>query len=158
MLAGGVVGRVQNVAGVDEATPRTSTDMPVADNAGGYSSSSSSTGGGSGDDAGAVIDPRVVASTTIGTTSRRRASPVERQGSGSPVADPVAAAPPPRPRPIRNFRAERVQGRSWSLEGGEVVARRGVGGEEITGKAAGGASDWDGRRGRGGRRGSGDRR
>jgi len=57
---------------------------------------------------------------------------------------------------VRKFRAERVQGRSWSLEGGQVIAR-GPAGEEITG-AAGGRSDFGGRRGRGGRRGTGGRR
>lgn len=152
MLSGGVVGRVQNVLGVDEAAS-TNNSAPGSFSGGGYSSSSSGDGGGvvGGSDADADDGSLDASAEAISTgRGRRRISTVEG-GKDAPAAAARSA------RPTRAFRAERVQGRSWSLEGGEVVAR-GAKGEEILGAAAGGSSDFDGRRGLGGRRGRGGRR
>lgn len=159
MLSGGVVGRVQSIQGVDEAASTNS--VPGSVSGGGYSSSDSTSSdggvvGGSLSDAGGGD---LHASTAPG----HRQIPTVGGGEGAPAVAAAAAAPsgdaaPTRSaRPIRTFRAERVQGRSWSLEGREVIAR-GAGGEEIPGAAAGGSSDFDGRRGRGGRRGRRGRR
>lgn len=154
MLAGGVVGRVQNISGVGAAEP-TPGNAGVDTAAGYLSGSSYSNAGGSGVDS--RVDPAIVASSTVGTRRRRRDSPVERVAHAATAVDSAVSAPARSSRPVRKFRAERVQGRSWSIEGGEVVAR-GAGGEEIRG--AGDAFDdgisFDSRRGRG-RRGRGRR-
>ena len=158
MLAGGVVGRVQNIAGIDGAEPI--PGYAGLNTAAGYSSSGSSNGSnGVHSDR---IDPAIVASSAIGAGRRRRDSPVEGVTSAAAAAadatttaaSAAAAAPTPArsSRPVRKFRAERVQGRSWSVEGGEVVAR-GAGGEEIRGggDAFDDGASFDRRRGKGGR-------
>eukprot|EP00903_Cladosiphon_okamuranus_P014392 g13360.t1 len=136
MLSGGVVGRVQTIPGVDEAAVLSASHVPAGSLSGsGYSSSRSSSSssksgdGDGGDDDGAMVgsiadveNGRLAASTAISTgRSRRRTTTVV----GSEDAFAAAAAAPAlarSARPVRTFRAERVQGRSWSLEGGEVVA------------------------------------
>ncbi|CAM9199632.1 unnamed protein product [Scytosiphon promiscuus] len=155
MLAGGIVGRVQNISGEDDGPE------PGGRDTGGYSTSTSSGGGGSDadlDDARGILSPRVAAAGTAVGTGRRQMSTIGVGETDDPptAARAPAAAPARSARPIRKFRAERVQGRSWSIEEGEVVAR-GVGGEEIPGGTAGGATSLGGRDGRGGRRGRGRR-
>ncbi|CAN0361676.1 unnamed protein product, partial [Laminaria digitata] len=125
MLAGGVVGRVQNIAGIDGAEP--TPGNAGLNTAAGYSSSSSSSNGSNGVDN--RIDPAIVASSAIGTGQRRRDSPLEGASPAAAASDSTtteasaaAAAPARSSRPVRKFRAERVQGRSWSVEGGQVVA------------------------------------
>lgn len=150
LLAGGVVGRVQNIPGVDNAAVSTVVEAGLHEGVG-YSSSSSSSRSDAGGDAN---DGNLVASGAI-DTGRRRA-PATEEGEDTPAAAAAPAAPVHSARPPRKFRAERVQGRSWSIKGGEVVVS-GAGGEEIPGAAGGGASDFGGRRGKG-RRGRGGRR
>lgn len=163
MLAGGVVGRVQNITGIDGTEP--THGNAGLNSAAGYSSSGSSNGRNGVDSD--RIDPAIVASSAIGAGRGRRDSPVEGVTSvaaaaadaTTTVASAAAAASTPArsSRPIRKFRAERVQGRSWSVEGGEVVAR-GAGGEEIRGggDAFDDGAGFDRRRGKG-RRGRGRR-
>lgn len=134
MLAGGVVGRVQNIAGVDGATPLPSAE--VLNTAEGYVSDGGRSTSSSNSGFDGVVDSTLVASTAIGT-GRRRRIPLEKANprAAAPAAlgaRVTAGAPAP---PARKFRADRVQGRSWSIEDGELVAR-GIGGDEIRGPDA----------------------
>lgn len=85
-----------------------------------------------------TVNPKT---TTTGSAGANSGSPGVRAPAPA-VATTVAAvspAPPVLPqvrRELRAFRAERVQGRSWSLgEGGELVVT-GEGGEELEGKGS----------------------
>lgn len=155
MLSGGVVGRVQNIPGMDEAAEAVSThNVPAGSfSEGGYTSSTSSSNGITGGSDDGADDSSLDGSKALSAGRGRRRMSTVAGGEGTPAAAAATVTPAPArsARPIRSFRAERVQGRSWSLEGGEVVTR-GATGEEVLGPAAGGRSDFDGRRGRGGRR------
>lgn len=162
LLAGGVVGRVQNIAGgVDAAETHSGATARSTTSAGDYPGSSSISSGH--DDSSSSVDSNVGARQTSeriprassNATRQRRVLTEEASASASSGAQAAAATAAPRPtgtRPVRKFRPERVQGRSWSLEGGELVAR-GEGGEELRGEGAtiDERAGFDRRRGRGGR-------
>lgn len=155
LLTGGVVGRVQNIAGFD-ATETHAGAARSNTSAGEHPSSSSSDHDDSrfrlNEDPGQKFEhaPRTSDAAGIDSTRQRRVLAEETTASASSRAQAAAGARSE--HPVRKFRADRVQGRSWSLEGGELVAR-GEKGEELRG--AGAAIDerlgFDRRRGRGGR-------
>lgn len=177
MLSGGIVGRVQSVRGTHtaEANLESTSD---AQRRGRYSSSSGSTCSSCEDstEESSYFPLRPTTSTsTIGTGRRRRNPPSSPTTTSHPAAagatSPAPAVPaiPELPRQRRTFRADRVQGRSWSIdEKGELVMK-GEEGEVVRGDSAApdesprfrGFGDFDGGRrsgkGRGRRRRGGKR-
>lgn len=128
MLSGGVVGRVQNI--VESEAPLTTsveTDAPPSDHL------KSNKGGGASDHEDATSNSVRAVSTTINKRGRRRAP----AGVKSDYQTGKFRAPESNvsTKQVRKFRAGRVVGRSWSIEGGELVAR-GEGGEELLGADA----------------------
>lgn len=128
------MGRVQNVVG-SEAPPTTGvrTDTAPPEHLNGSKSSSES----GGDHGGSITSTVLAASTTIGKGRRRRApagvkgyhqTDKLKSGVRAPESDVST-------KQVRKFRAGRVVGRSWSIEGGELVAR-GEGGEDLSGADA----------------------
>ena len=138
MLSGGVVGRVQTVLG-SETAPAARSGSPADSGTVTMDFDSSDD---SSNERNCLPDGTsssvLAASTTIGAGRRRRV-PFEgqTQGRGADPTSPGARAPgnAASTRQVRKFRADRVHGRSWSIEGGELVAR-GMGGEELTGADA----------------------
>lgn len=159
MLVGGIVGRVHAVqsspAGsksTNVSPPRsgitTSPEVPPSYTSAGSRSSDS--------EESIAFAPRPTSDMSgqregkIGVTG-----PIMRQGRRRvPLSTaPRACTPPTLPLTPQNvrraFRADRVQGRSWSLEGGELVAR-GVEGEVLGELESGFTNNWgdvDGARG-----------
>lgn len=154
LLTGGVVGRVQNIAGLDATETHTgasTSNRSARDDPSSSSSDHDDSRFESNEDAGQIFEhsPRTSDATTS-SSPRQRVLAEETTASASSGAR--AATTARSERPVRKFRADRVQGRSWSLEGGELVAR-GEGGEELRGEGAAvdERSGFDRRRGRGGR-------
>lgn len=130
MLSGGVVGRVQNIVGPKAPlTTSVRTDTPRSEHVNGNKMG--------GDHEDAITNPGLAVSTTIGKRGRRRASAgvkgdYQTERLRFSVRDPETNVST---KQVRKFRASRVVGRSWSIEGGELVAR-GEGGEELSGADA----------------------